>query len=133
MTEMDSFMTRWPQKHYKSTLINDHRDTFPSKCVTVVKDIIARRRLDVNRETVILYARLYASLSALGCHYPERSLVHLLILGRCGKFVCYDREYDIDFQGGWSEDQRSGGKASGAAACGIAVFAWIVWMQGEIS
>ena len=55
VTEMDSFMTRWSPKHYKSTLINDHRDTFPSKCVTVVKDIIARRPLDVNREAVILF------------------------------------------------------------------------------
>ena len=54
MTEMGSLITRWSPKHYKSTLINDHRDTFPSKCVTVVKDIIARRRLDANRETVIL-------------------------------------------------------------------------------
>ena len=42
VTEMDSFMTRWSPKHYKSTLINYHRDTSPSKCVTVVKDIIAR-------------------------------------------------------------------------------------------
>ena len=52
VTEMGSFITRWSPKHYKSTLINDHRDTFPSKCVTVVKDIIARRPLDANRETV---------------------------------------------------------------------------------
>ena len=60
VTEIGSFITRWSPKHYKSTLINDHRDTFPSKYVTVVKDIIVRRRLDVNRETVILYAGLYA-------------------------------------------------------------------------
>ena len=60
-------------------------------------------------------------------------LVHLLILGRFVQFVCYDREYDIDFQGGWSEDQRSGGKASGTATCGIAVFALVVRLQGEIS
>ena len=60
MTEIGSFITRWSPKHYKSTLINDHRDTFLSKYVTVVKDIIAWRRLDVNRETVILYAGLYA-------------------------------------------------------------------------
>ena len=63
VTEMGSFITRCSPKHCKSTLINDHRDTFPSKCVTVVKDIIARRRLDVNRETVILYASLYAFYS----------------------------------------------------------------------
>ena len=60
VTEIGSFITRWSPKHYKSTLIDDHRDTFLSKYVTVVKDIIARRRLDVNRETVILYAGLYA-------------------------------------------------------------------------
>ena len=60
VTEIGSFITRWSPKHYKSTLINDHRDTFLSKYVTVVKDIIALRRLDVNRETVILYASLYA-------------------------------------------------------------------------
>ena len=64
---------------------------------------------------------------------PVSPLVHLLILGRFVKFVCYVREYDIDFQSGWSEDQRSGGKASGAAACGIAVFAWVVRLQGEVS
>lgn len=52
VTEMGSFITRWSPKHYKSTLINDHRDTFPAKCVTVVKGIIARRPLDANRETV---------------------------------------------------------------------------------
>ena len=49
VTEMGSFITRWSPKHYKNTLINDHRDTFPSKCVTAVKDIIARLPLEVNR------------------------------------------------------------------------------------
>ena len=40
---------------------------------------------------------------------PVSPLVYLLIWRRFVKFVCYDREYDIDFPSGWSEDRRSGG------------------------
>ena len=45
----DTMVHKTFQKHS----FNDHCDTFPSKCVTVVKDIIARQPLDVNQEAVI--------------------------------------------------------------------------------
>ena len=40
---------------------------------------------------------------------PVSPLVYLLISCKFAKFVCYDREYDIDFPSGWSEDRRCGG------------------------